>query len=240
VRYLFIDAEKASSPLGLLCRVMRVSRSAYHDYQSGNSYVVNALKAALGERVKAVFYRHRRRYGSRRIVAESKAEGVSVGRCVVRSQIKRLGLRAIAPRPFVPRTTDSRHTAQISPNLWLDEQNMARQPREVVVGDITYLPLRAGQWGYLASWQDKFTKRIMGWAVEARMTEALVIKAFEKAVAAGSVKAKTIVHTDRGSQYASNNFRALLANYGCQQSMSRRGNCWDRRASRKFVFQLQS
>jgi len=72
------------------------------------------------------------------------------------------------------------------------------------------------------------------------MTEALVIKAFEKAVAAGGVKAKTIVHTDRGSQYVSANFRALLADYGCRQSMSRRGNCWDRRTSREFVFQIQS
>jgi len=227
VRYRFIDEEKASYPLGLLCRVMRVSRSAYHAYQSGDSYVVNATKAALGERVKAVFYRHRRRYGSRRIVAEIKAEGVSVGRFVVRSQMKRLGLRAIQPRSFVPQTTDSRHTAQISPNLLLDEKNVAQPPREVVVGDITYLPLRSGKWGYLASWQDKFTKRIVGWAVEARMTEALVIKAFEKAVAAGSVKAQTIVHTDRGAQYVSNNFRALLADYGCRQSISRRANCWD-------------
>ena len=110
MRYRFIDKEEALYPLWLLCRVMRVSRSAYHAYQSGKSYVVSATKAALGERVKAVFYQHRRRYGSRRIVAEIKAEGVSVGRFVVRSQMQRLGLRAIAPRSFVPRTTDSRHT----------------------------------------------------------------------------------------------------------------------------------
>lgn len=141
--------------------------------------------------------------------------------------MQRLGVRAIAPRAFVPQTTDSRHTAQISPNLLLDEKNVAQQPREVIVGDLTYLPLRSGKWGYLASWQDKFTKRIVGWAVEARMTDELVIKAFEKAVAAGGVKAETIVHTDRGSQYVSNNFRALLAANGCRQSMSRRANCWD-------------
>jgi transposase InsO family protein len=207
--------------------VLRVSQSAYHAYQSGKSYVVSAEKAALGERVEAVFYRHRRRYGSRRIVAEFTAEGLSVGRCAVRSQMKRLGLRAIQPRAFVPRTTDSRDTVKPSPNLLLATENAPQQPREVLVGDITYLPLRSGKWGYMASWQDKFTKRIMGWAVEARMTEALVLKAFAKAVAAGGVKAQTIVHTDRGSQYASNNFRALLAANECRQSRSRRGNCWD-------------
>jgi putative transposase len=206
---------------------MRVSRGAYQAYQSGKSYVVSAERAVLGARVKAIFYRHRRRDGARRIVAEIKAEGVSVGRFVVRAQMKRQGLRAIAPRSFVPRTTASRHTAQISPNLLLDEKNVARQPREVIVGDITYLPLQSGKWGYMASWQDKFTKRIVGWAVEARMTEELVVKAFEKAVAAGSVTAKTIVHTDRGSQSVSKSFRALLAASGCRQSMSRPGNCWD-------------
>jgi transposase InsO family protein len=206
---------------------MRVSQSAYHVYQSGQSHVVSATKATLSERVTAVFDRHRRRYGARRIAAELTAEGVSVGRCAVRAQMQRLGLRAIQPRSFVPQTTDSRHTAQISPNLLLDEKNVARQSREVLVGDITYLPLSSGKWGYLASWQDKFSKCIVGWAVEARMTDELVIKAFEKAVAAGSVKVKTIVHTDRGSQYGSNNFRALLAANECRQSMSRRGNCWD-------------
>jgi putative transposase len=206
---------------------MRVSQSAYHTYRSGKSYVVSTSKVAISEQVTAVFYQHRRRYGARRIVAELKAEGVNVGRCLVRSQMKRLGLRAIAPRSFVPRTTDSRYTAQPSPNLLLATENAPQEPREVIVGDITYLPLQSGKWGYLASWQDKFSKRIVGWAVEARMTEALVIKAFEKAVAAGGVKAETIVHTDRGSQYISNTFRALLKTNECRQSMSRRGNCWD-------------
>ncbi len=227
MRYRFIGEEKARYPLRLLCRVMRVSGSAYHAYQSGKSYVVSAKKAVLGERVKSVFYQHRRRYGARRIVAELAAEGIIAGRHLVRSQMTRLGLRAIAPRSFVPRTTDSRHTAQVSPNLLLAPENAPQEPREVVVGDITYLPLQSGTWGYMASWQDKFSKRIVGWAVAERMTEELVIKAFEKAVASGGVKAKTIVHTDRGSQYASNNFRALLKSNECRQSMSRRGNCWD-------------
>lgn len=111
---------------------------------------------------------------------------------------------------------------------------MPQQPREVIVGDITYLPLQSGRWSYLASWQDKFSKRILGWAVEERMTEELVIKAFKKAVAAGSVKADTIVHTDQGSQYVSNNFRALLAANKCRQSMSRRGNCWDNAQAESF------
>lgn len=135
---------------------MRVSRSAYHAYRSGNSYVVSASKVAISAQVTAVFYRHRRRYGTRRIVAEIKAEGVSIGRCAVRSQMKRLGLRAIAPKRFVPQTTDSRHTVEPSPNLLLNEKNVAQKPREVIVGDITYLPLQSGQWGYLVQNQPTF------------------------------------------------------------------------------------
>ncbi len=128
---------------------MRVSESAYLAYQNGKSYVVSAKKVAISEQIKAVFYRHRRRYGARRIVAELKADGVNVGRWLVRSQMMQLGLRAIQPRSFVPRTTESRHGARPSPNLLLDEWNAPQGPREVIVGDITYLPLASGRWGYL-------------------------------------------------------------------------------------------
>jgi transposase InsO family protein len=213
---------------------MSVSRSAYHGYRSGRSYVVSPEKAAVGERVKAIFYRHRRRYGARRIAAELRAEGVEAGRRLVRSQMRRFGLRAIRPRRFVPRTTDSRHGREASPNLLLDGKNAPQKPRDVLVGDITYLPLRSGRWGYLASWQDKFTRRVVGWAVEPRMTEELVAKAFRKAVAAGYARAETIVHTDRGSQYVSTGFRALLTAAGCRQSMSRRANCYDNAAAESF------
>jgi transposase InsO family protein len=227
VRYRFIDEEKQNFPVRLLCRVMRVSPSAYHACRSGKSHQLRATKAQLASQVKEVFDAHRRRYGSRRVTAELVAQGISVGRFQVRSLMRRQGLQAIAPRRFVPRTTDSRHTSQPSPNLLLDTRDGAQRPREVIVGDITYLPLSSGKWGYLASWQDKYSKRIVGWAVEERMTDELVIKAFEKAVARGGIERGAIIHTDRGSQYVTNKFRALLAVNECRQSMSRRANCWD-------------
>lgn len=218
----------------LLCRVMQVSRSAYYDYVRSKSYVLSSEKAAVGERVKNVFNQHRRRYGARRIAAQLKAEGVRVGRFCVRSQMRRLGLRAIAPRRFRPQTTDSRQTAQASPNLLLEAANAPQGPGQVIVGDITYLPTRDGGWSYLASWQDKFTKRIVGWAVADSVTEELVTMAFAKAVALGAARAGTIIHTDRGSQYVSKNFRALLAATKCRQSMSRRGNCYDNAQAESF------
>lgn len=217
-----------------MCQVMRVSESAYHAFASGKSYALSPHKAALAAQVKEIFYRHRRRYGARRIAAHLKAEGHRAGRRVVRTLMRRQNLQAIRPRRYVPRTTDSRHGVAPSANLLLDARNAPRRPREVIVGDITYLPLRTGRWGYLASWQDKFTKRVVGWAVEERMTEELVIKALAKAAAQGSVECGTIIHTDQGSQYVSNNFRALLKEIGCRQSMSRRGNCYDNAMAESF------
>ena len=189
--------------------------------------MLSRVKAELSKQVEAVFYQHRRRYGARRIGAELLAQGIRVGRFQVRSLMRRLELQAIAPRAFRPQTTDSRHTLTPSPNLLLDNKNTAQKPCDVIVGDITYLPMRSGKWSYLASWQDKFSKRIVGWAVEERMSEELVIKAFERAVHAGGIKRGSIIHTDRGSQYVSKNFRALLEANECYQSMSRRANCWD-------------
>ena len=213
---------------------MRVSPSAYQAYASGKTYGLSPEKAALAKHVEAVFYQHRRRYGSRRIGAELRAQGISVGRFQVRSLMRRLELHAIAPRRFRPQTTDSRHSSQVSPNLLLDNKHIAQKPGEVIVGDITYLPMRSGEWSYLATWQDKFTRRIVGWAVAERMTEELVIKAFTRAVGSGSVKPLTIIHTDRGSQYVSKNFRHLLAAQQCRQSMSRRANCWDNAQAESF------
>lgn len=109
----------------------------------------------------------------------------------------------------------------------LNAENAAHKPGEVIVGDITYLPMRSGKWSYLATWQDTFSKRIVGWAVADSMTDELVTKAFAKAVEGRNIKPATIVHTDRGSQYVSKNFRAMLQINECRQSMSRRANCWD-------------
>lgn len=141
---------------------MEVSRSAYHAYASGHSYQLSAQKAAIGARVADVFYTHRRRYGARRIAAELAAQGVLSGRFQVGTLMRRQNLRAIRARRFRPQTTDSRHTVAPSPNLLLDAANQPQGPREVIVGDITYLPTRGGRWSYLACWQDKYTKRIGG------------------------------------------------------------------------------
>jgi transposase InsO family protein len=154
--------------------------------------------------------------------------------------MNRAGLRAIAPKRFKPQTTNSKHDLRISPNLLQNDLNTPTSKGEVIVGDITYLPLRSGGFCYLASLQDKFTRRIVGWQVSARMTAQLVMDAFGQARRRGLLKRDAIIHTDRGSQYASVEYRRLLYIGGFRQSMSRRGNCYDNAQAESFFSRFKA
>ena len=218
-----------------MCRVLKVSRSGYYAYarckSSGKDSREVQRKQELGKKVKAVYYYHRKHYGSRRISAELKEQGTRAGCFVVRRLMRSRRLRATQPRSFVPRTTRSDNT-KASPNLV--KEVVVNKPKTVLVGDITYLPLKSGKWCYLACWQDKFTRRIVGWKISDRMTDELVIDALDKALARGLVKRDAIIHSDRGSQYSSNNFRKLLKQHALIQSMSGRGNCYDNAQAESF------
>ena len=136
-------------------------------------------------------------------------------------------LKAIEPRSFVPRTTDSRHKLGYAENLLLKMELPPRKPNEVVVGDITYLPLQDGSFCYLATWTDLFSRLVVGWEVMETMTEDLIISALEKAVRKRSGLKGVVVHSDRGGQYASTKFRELLKRSNCRQSMSRAEDAYD-------------
>jgi putative transposase len=110
----------------------------------------------------------------------------------------------------------------------------------VIVGDITYLPLQNGKFCYLATFQDKFTRRVVGWQVSANMTAQLVINAFNRARSRGLIKRGAIIHTDRGSQYASVEYRRLLYIYGFRQSMSAKGNCYDNAQAESFFSRFKA
>lgn len=217
----------------ILCRVMQVARSAYYAYRSSKSYVLSQKKAAITKQVTEVFTEHRRRYGSRRVTAELKARGLTVGRFAVRSLMKAQQLEAIRPKRFVPKTTTS-NNGLASPNLLKSRENEPMKAKAVIIGDITYLPLCSGRWSYLATFQDKYTRRIVGWSVSNTMSEELVISALRKALETGRINRDAIIHTDRGSQYSSNNFRLLLNENGLRQSMSGRGNCYDNAQAESF------
>ena len=210
---------------------MRVTRSTYYAFEARKKAEPKAAEAKKKQAVKEVFYQHRRRYGTRRRAAALQPSGQEMGRCLVRRLMKEQGLRAIQPKSYVPKTTQS-DQQKASPNLLKSEENEA--PKTVIIGDITYLPMGNGRFCYRASWQDKFTRRIVGWKVDRTMTEALVIEALQKALWSGRIEPNAIIHTDRGSQYSSKNFRQLLQEKGLRQSMSAKGNCYDKAQAESF------
>jgi putative transposase len=219
---------------------MKVSRSGYYGWKSSGKRPVDAKREREARLVRESFLYHRRRYGTRRLSMELKSKGVEVGRCKVRRLMREQGLRAISPKRFVPQTTDSRHDKLVSPNLLKEEGRSIFSWGRVIVGDITYLPLRNGKWCYLAMFQDKVTRRIVGWKISARMTADLVTEALRSGLRRGLIKRGAIVHTDRGSQYVSGEYRRLLAQTGLRQSMSGRGNCYDNAQAESFFSRFKT
>lgn len=214
---------------------MQVNRSAYYASWRRLNCPNSQPKTDRTAQIKECFNEHRRRYGSRRIAAQLK-----LGRAVVQRILRREGLRAIAPKRFVPQTTDSGHGQPISANLLQGGLNAPTAKGEVLVGDITYLRLQSGGFCYLACLQDKFTRRIVGWKVSERMTAQLVIDVFNQARRQRSVNPGAIIHTDQGSQYAAVEYRRLLYVGGYRQSMSRRGNCYDNAQAESFFARFKA
>jgi transposase InsO family protein len=214
---------------------MEVSLLAFYAYVRGASYRKTKRQAELDKRVRTCFYFHRRRCGTRRIAAE-----LQTGRAAVRAAMRRENLEAMAPRKFKPKTTDSNHDSRINPNLLKESANTPSGAGEVIVGDITYIRLADGSFCYLAIFQDKFTRRIIGWALSARMTVQLVIDALQRGRRRALLKRGAIIHTDRGSQYAAVEFRRLLYIYGFRQSMSAKGNCYDNAMAESFFSRFKA
>lgn len=220
--------------------MLKVGEAAFYSWRKGKTYQPSYKRSELAGAVKEIFYLHQRRYGARRISAELKAADVRVGRRLASSLMKEQSLAAIRPRAFKPRTTDSNHGFGFSPNLLTDSSNEPSGQGQVIVGDITYLPLQNGRFCYLATFQDKFTRRIVGWQVSANMTAQLVIDAFNRARRGGLLKRNAIIHTDRGSQYASVEYRRLLYIHGFRQSMSGKGNCYDNAQAESFFSRFKA
>lgn len=224
--YDFIGSQAPLYPVVLLCRVLDVGRSAYYAYRLGDSYQQQPGSKVLETAIVDAFVAHRRRYGIRRLIPELRDLGVSAGHYKIRKVLHKYGLKAIQPRSFVPRTTDSRHPYPISPNLLLDRP-LPEGINQVAVGDITYIPLIAGNWAYLSVWMDLYSRKIIGWQLANHMREELVVDSYRKAMNSRKLGKFTIIHSDRGGQYAGTMFRKLLGKSKGVQSMSRADNPYD-------------
>ena len=217
-RYQFIQACTEPWPVRLLCRLLAVSTAGYYQWRK----CLLQPAAAWQPAAQAAFTRHARRYGTRRLRAELRAEGHAVGRYALRSWLQRNGLRALSTRPQRPRTTVADPAAVVAENRLL-AQPAPTALDQVWVGDITYLPLMGGRWCYLATWRDACSRRVVGWHLAAQMPTELVLHALEQALALRQPAPGLIIHADRGSQYTSAACRARIAQAEALPSFSRPG-----------------
>jgi putative transposase len=209
-----------------LCEVLEVPRSRYYAWRAGSPSRHAQGDEALKEPIRAIFWEHQRRYGARRIVRELSARGTCCGVSRAGRLLREMGLQAIQPKSYRPRTTDSRHGLGYSPNLLL-ESPPPSGINQVWVGDISYVPLCDGGFLYLAMLMDLYSRRIVGWELRDHLRESLVLGALRRAIAVRQPRADLIHHTDRGGQYAGQEYRRVLQRAGMRQSMSRAENGYD-------------
>jgi putative transposase len=217
-----------------LCSLLGVSRSGYYAAQQRAQRP--AVACPLTVQLQACFAASGGSYGSRRLCAALHAEGFAVGRWRVRRLMREQQLRPSWKRKFV-HTTDSRHTLAVADNV-LQRQFHPTSANQAWVADITYIRTRSG-WLYLAAVLDLYSRKLVGWAMAPSMPAELVCSALEMAIAQRRPAPGLIVHSDRGSQYASQAHRDLLAHHGLCASMSRKGNCWDNAVMERFFLNLK-
>jgi len=225
VKYAFIQRHEVKYPIGTMCRVLRASRSGYYQWRKGRVPQHIIRQQELLEKIKKIFQDSRGNYGSPRVLRELRKEGIVVNHKTVEELMKKNGIKAKTKKKFKA-TTDSKHNLPIAPNL-LNREFGATRPNQAWVGDITYIATEEG-WLYLATWIDLWSRKIVGWSMAPRMTADLVVNAFRLALFRQKRQAPELIHSDRGSQYASEIFRGEIQKHGCKQSMSRKGNCWGR------------
>jgi putative transposase len=236
VKYAFIESQAQNFPVEKMCLVLGVSKSGYYDWRvRGESKRALKRKKLLKE-ITNIHADSRGTYGSPRILRELNSKGQGVNHKTVESIMSAHGIRAKRSKKF-KQTTDSRHNLPVAPNL-LDREFSPRKPNLVWVSDITYIATEEG-WLYLATYIDLFSRKVVGWSMSSRMTSDLVIDALKMGISRQK-KAPLMVHSDRGSQYASWAFRNVLKENRCMRSMSKKGDCWDNAVAESFFGTLKT
>lgn len=236
MKYQFIEAHREEYPVSVLCETLEVSESGYYDWRKRPMSQHVRSDAQLAEQIRVIYQVHRKRYGSPRIHAELQERGMRCARKRVARLMREQGLTASRPRHRAV-TTHSDTSARVAPNC-LNREFKATRPNEKWTCDITAIWTSEG-WLYLAVVLDLFSRRVVGWAMGASADEPLVEMAFRMALQQRHPPAGLLHHTDRGSQYTSTAYQALLAEKGVIVSMSRTGNCWDNAVTESFFGTLK-
>ncbi len=238
MRFRFIEDRRADYPVTILCEVLGVSSAGYYAWRSRPESRRSAANRDLVDDIRRIHRDTRGRYGSPRIHAELTAQGRGVSRGRIERLMRRHGIRAIMARPRWVRTTDSHHDLPIAPNL-LNRNFTATAPNRVWLADITYVETDQG-WLYLATVLDLYSRKIVGWAMCDHLRTDLPLAALRMAISAQRPAAGLIHHSDRGVQYASEDYRKAIKSAGFLPSMSRRADCYDNAPMESFFHTLKT
>ena len=236
MKYAWIEEYRDQFSVTRMCRQLGVSRTGYCQWRTREPSERSMANATLDARVAAMHAGSQCSYGRPRIVRGLREQGIQVSHERVRNSLKRQDLRPVYKRPYRV-TTDSAHNKPIAPNV-LDRRFDGWCVNRAWVADITYIATGEG-WLYLACVMDLASRRIVGWSMSERIKADLVCEALKSAYWRRKPSAGLIMHSDRGSQYASDTHRQLIKDYGMIQSMSRRANCWDNAAMESFFKTLK-
>ncbi|HIE2394333.1 TPA: IS3-like element IS222 family transposase [Pseudomonas aeruginosa] len=233
--YALIDQLSEQESVEVVCSAFDVARSCYYVHRLRRRRV-DARRVALRSQVNQLFSQSRGSAGSRSILGMLREEGVTIGRFRVRRLMRELGL--VSKQPGSHAYKQATVERPDIPNR-LNREFATEHPNQVWCGDITYV-WAPGRWHYLAAVLDLHTRRVIGWAFSAKPDAELVIKALDMAYEQRGKPQQVLFHSDQGSQYASRLFRQRLWRYRMQQSMSRRGNCWDNSPMERLFRSLKS
>jgi transposase InsO family protein len=238
VRFAFVKAHRQRWPVASMCRVLQVSRSGFFAWLKRPPSPRQRRQQELIEKIKAAHQQNRELYGSPRVHRALLIDGQSVSRNTVAKRMRQAKIRAKTKRKFVPRTTDSAHRQPVAGNL-LNRDFTAAGPDRKWVADITSVPTQQG-WLYVAAVLDLFSRRIVGWSMADHLQTDLVRDALQMALQQRCPAAGLLHHSDRGVQYASEDYQHLLADHGIQVSMSGKGDCWDNAVMESFWATLKT
>ena len=240
MKYACIARSRREYPVRLMCALLHVSRAGYYAAQHRPLSARARATQRLRVKIRAIYAAHHRRSGAPKVHAELRAQGERCGRHRVARLMRAEQLCARAPRRFRI-TTQSRHAHPIAPNHLARRFHpthwVARD--RVWVADITYLPTEEG-WLYLAVVLDLASRRVIGWCADARLEHGLTLRALHQALTLRQPAPGLLHHSDRGVQYASGAYQALLRQHRIISSMSRRGNCWDNAVVESFFATLKT
>jgi putative transposase len=237
VRYRFIRDNERQFRISTMCRVLSVSRSGYYGWLRSVESKRELSNGALLSEIRAVHAKSRGTYGCRRVHQQLKARHQSCSKNRVARLMRVNGIKSRRARKFRA-TTDSRHSFPVAPNL-LERQFAADAPNRIWASDITYVPTEEG-WLYVASVMDLYSRMIVGWSMGERLSRDLAMDALKMAIRQRKPSAGLIHHSDRGSQYASNDYRSLLEKHDMLCSMSKKGDCWDNAVMESFFGSLKT